>query len=78
MSALLSNQSSHDHLLPTWHLLSDPLLDLLLPLPDEELPPRMAGLVEEVEEVGSKDVTEEGGGTRKDQHHVELNVRREG
>ena len=62
------------NLLPARHFFDDSIFDPLLPLPGEELPPRMGYLVVEMEEEASKQVADEGGDGWKEEDQVELGV----
>ena len=66
------------HLLPRRNFFLDSIIDPLLPLPDEELPPGVGFLVVEMKEEASKEVADEGGKGWKEENQVELCVRGEG
>ena len=66
------------HLLPRRDFFDDSIFDPLLPLPGEELPPRVGCLVVKMEEEASKQVADEGGDGWKEEHQIELFVRSEG
>ena len=66
------------NLLPERNFFNDSFFDPLLPLPDEELPPRVGFLVVEMKEEASKEVADEGGNGWKEEHQIELCVRGEG